>query len=171
MAGRTIHSCVGDEQILPLADRHADVFIARPDSEGPWPVILFYMDAPGIRPELHDMARRLASRGYLVVLPNLFYRQGLNLRLGPDANIPGSEEQDRMFGLMNSLSVDAVMADSAALLPWLSGVAAADPDRVGALGFCLSGRVAMAALPRFDAKVPQRSSGYGTERIPASPSH
>src|SRR3546814_6598334 len=96
---------------LPIY-RHADVFIARPDSEGPWPVILFYMDAPGIRPELHDMARRLASRGYLVVLPNLFYRQGLNLRLGPDANIPGSEEQDRMFGLMNSLSVDAVMADS-----------------------------------------------------------
>src|SRR3546814_1344138 len=81
MAGRTIHSCVSEEQILPLADRHADVFIARPDSEGPWPVILFYMDAPGIRPELHDMARRLASRGYLVVLPNLFYRQGLNLRL------------------------------------------------------------------------------------------
>src|SRR3546814_6906855 len=68
MAGRTIHSCVSEEQILPLADRHADVFIARPDSEGPWPVILFYMDAPGIRPELHDMARRLASRGYLVVL-------------------------------------------------------------------------------------------------------
>src|SRR3546814_16820554 len=38
MAGRTIHSCVSEEQILPLADRHADVFIARPDSEGPWPV-------------------------------------------------------------------------------------------------------------------------------------
>src|SRR3546814_8985871 len=62
MAGRTIHSCVSEEQILPLADRHADVFIARPASEGPWPVILFYMDAPGIRPELHAMARRLADR-------------------------------------------------------------------------------------------------------------
>src|SRR3546814_17045003 len=84
IAGRPIQSGVSEEQMLPLSDRHADVFIARPDSEGPLPVILFYMDAPGIRPELHDMARRLASRGYLVVLPNLFYRQGLNLRLGPE---------------------------------------------------------------------------------------
>src|SRR3546814_15903311 len=116
MAGRTIHSCVSEEQILPLADRHADVFIARPDSEGPWPVILFYMDAPGIRPELHDMARRLASRGYLVVLPNLCYRQGLNLRLGPAANIPGSEEQDRLFALLHTLSAAAVRADHPALL-------------------------------------------------------
>src|SRR3546814_8814139 len=109
------------------------------------------------------MARRLASRGYLVVLPNLFYRQGLNLRLGPDANIPGSEEQDRMFGLMNSLSVDAVMADSAALLQWLLGVAAADPDRVGAPGFCMSGRFAMAALHRFAGKVRAAAPVYGTE--------
>src|SRR3546814_5716264 len=102
MAGRTIHSCVSEEQILPLADRHADVFIARPDSEGPWPVILFYMDAPGIRPELHDMARRLASRGYLVVLPNLFYRQGLNLRLGPDANIRSEEHTSELQSLMRN---------------------------------------------------------------------
>src|SRR3546814_3260629 len=113
---------------LPIY-RHADVFIARPDSEGPWPVILFYMDAPGIRPELHAMARRQASRGYLVVLPNLFYRQGLNPRLGPVAKISGSEEKDRMIRLMHSLSVEAVMDDSAALTQWRSGVATVELDR------------------------------------------
>ena len=37
--------------------------------------ILFYMDAPGKREELHDMARRLAAVGYFVVLPNLYYRR------------------------------------------------------------------------------------------------
>src|SRR3546814_14175904 len=62
MAGRTIHSCVSEEQILPLADRHADVFIARPDSAVPWPVILFYMDAPGLRPALHHMASSVTTR-------------------------------------------------------------------------------------------------------------
>src|SRR3546814_14858501 len=71
MAGRTIHSCVSEEQILPLADRHADVFIARPDSEGTLPGILIYMDAAGIRPALDDLARRLANTGYLVVLPQI----------------------------------------------------------------------------------------------------
>src|SRR3546814_19490676 len=99
------------------------------------------------------MARRLARRGYLVVLPNLLYRQGLNLRPGPDANIPGSEEQDRMFGLMNSLSVDAVMADIAALLPWLSGVAAAAPGRLCGHGVCMSVRSALAACHRFPGQM------------------
>ena len=44
--------------------------------------ILFYMDAPAIREELRDMARRLASVGYYVMLPNLYYRSGV-MELGP----------------------------------------------------------------------------------------
>ena len=49
-------------------------FITYPDEGGPFPVVLFYMDAPGKREELHDMARRIATVGYYVVLPNLYYR-------------------------------------------------------------------------------------------------
>ena len=37
------------------------VFIARPDRGGPFPVVILYMDAPGIREELRDMARRMAA--------------------------------------------------------------------------------------------------------------
>src|SRR3546814_13080565 len=70
---------------------------------------------------------------------------------------------------MNSLSVDAVMADSAALLQWLSGVAAADPDRVCALGFCMTGRFAMAALHRFAGTVRAPASVYGTEVMTEGP--
>lgn len=50
-------------------------FVVYPHSNGPHPVVLFYMDAPGKREELHDMARRLAAAGYYVVLPNLYYRR------------------------------------------------------------------------------------------------
>src|SRR3546814_20366396 len=55
LAGRTIHSRVSEEQILPLAARNADVVLDRQDHDGPWPVTLFYMEAPGTRPELHDL--------------------------------------------------------------------------------------------------------------------
>lgn len=161
--------CVSSEPILDLSAGAADVFIAHPEGEGRWPVILFYMDAPGIRAELHDMARRLASHGHLVVLPNLFYRNGVNLRLTPEANVAGSEEQNRMFTLMNSLSVDAVMADTAALLGQLSSVPSADLGRIGALGFCMSGRFAMAALHRFPGQVRAAASIYGTELITGQP--
>ncbi len=41
------------------------------------------MDAPGIREELYDMARRLATVGYYVLLPNLYYRAGRDTKYGP----------------------------------------------------------------------------------------
>jgi len=38
-------------------------FVVHPTHEGPHPVVLYLMDAPSIRPALHDMASRLASVG------------------------------------------------------------------------------------------------------------
>jgi hypothetical protein len=60
---------------IPTADGAMNSFVVHPDEGGPHPVLLFYMDAPGKREELHDMARRLATVGYCVVLPNLYYRR------------------------------------------------------------------------------------------------
>ena len=61
------------EQILDIQTPSGSMttFIAHPEREAPHPVILFFMDAPGIREELRDMVRRLASVGYYVMLPNL----------------------------------------------------------------------------------------------------
>ena len=61
---------------IKTRDGLCDTFIVRPDENGPFPGIIIYMDAPAIREELRDMARRLASMGYYVLLPNLFYRVG-----------------------------------------------------------------------------------------------
>jgi carboxymethylenebutenolidase len=57
---------------LVTADGDMNTFIVHPDEGGPFPVVFFYMDAPGKREELHDMARRIATVGYYVVLPNLY---------------------------------------------------------------------------------------------------
>ena len=60
---------------ITTADGAMNSFVVHPEEGGPFPVVLFYMDAPGKREELHDMARRLAAVGYYVVLPNLYYRR------------------------------------------------------------------------------------------------
>src|SRR3546814_18582264 len=51
-------------------------FVFHPEHDGPHPVVLYLMDAPSIRPALKDMASRLATAGYYVMLPYLFYRGG-----------------------------------------------------------------------------------------------
>ena len=67
-----------DQQIeIPTKDGQTTTFITHPERGGPFPVILFYMDAPAIREELRDMARRLATSGYYVMLPNMYYRSGV----------------------------------------------------------------------------------------------
>ena len=71
-----------DQQIeIPTKDGHTTTFIPHPERGGPHPVILFYMDAPAIREELRDMARRLGTSGYYVMLPNL-YSAPASWRLG-----------------------------------------------------------------------------------------
>src|SRR5688572_10315973 len=50
--------------------------VHKPNGVGPWPSVIMYMDGPGLRPALFEMATRLASNGYVVLLPDLFYRLG-----------------------------------------------------------------------------------------------
>src|SRR5579871_2946848 len=70
-------------------------FVCHPERGGAHPVVIFYMDAPGIREELRDMARRIASVGYYVLLPNLYYRAGV-MELGPLSRDPESPGRKRM---------------------------------------------------------------------------
>ena len=61
-----------------------ETFICHPERGGPYPAVFFLMDAHGIREELQDMARRLATVGYYVLLPNLYYRAGRDTIFGPE---------------------------------------------------------------------------------------
>ena len=105
-----------DQQIdIPTKDGHTTTFITHPERGGPFPVLVFYMDAPAIREELRDMARRFGTSGYYVMLPNLYYRSGV-MELGPLPADPESPERKRMFQLMNSINIPMVMEDTKALL-------------------------------------------------------
>ena len=74
------------EDTLDIAtkDGAMETFVCRPERGGPFPPVLLLMDAPGVREELRDMARRLATVGYYVLLPNLYYRAGRDTIFGPD---------------------------------------------------------------------------------------
>jgi len=152
-----------DQQIeIPTKDGHTTTFITHPERGGPFPVIIFYMDAPAIREELRDMARRLGTSGYYVMLPNLYYRAGV-MELGPLPADPEAPERKRMFGLMHSLDIPMIMADTSALLAYADGQRAARTDIVGTVGYCMSGRYAINAATHFPDRVKAAASIYGVQ--------
>lgn len=141
---------------IQTPDGAMNSFIVHPEDGGPFPVVLFYMDAPGKRDELHDMARRVASVGYYVVLPNLYYRRTREFTMVRD-----EDGFKRMFEMMYSLSNTMVMRDTTAMLEFVDRQPRARAQSLGAIGYCMSGPFVFAAAGQFPDRVRCAASIYG----------
>jgi carboxymethylenebutenolidase len=150
------------EQTLDIVTRDGamETFIARPE-RGTHPHVFLLMDAPGIREELRDMARRLATVGYQVLLPNLYYRAGRDTIYGPQVLEHGSPEHQRMRAVRTKMTIPPVMDDVAAMLAFVDGTGRAS-HTVGVHGYCMSGPYALAAAARYPERISAAASFYGT---------
>src|SRR5580698_916365 len=152
------------EQTLDLATRDGamETFVCHPDRGGRFPAVFLLMDAPGIREELRDMARRLGTSGYTVLLPNLYYRAGRDTIYGPDVLEKGSAEQQRMRAVRTKMTIPPVMDDIAAMLAFAGSQSAAKSGPAGNHGYCMSGPYALAAAARYPDRIAAAASFYGT---------
>lgn len=147
------------EKEVHVTTRHGQMpcFVARPSEGGPHPAVIFYMDAPGIREELRDMARRIAAAGYYCILPDMYYRIG-TVRF----DLP--RRDDRMSAVVSaclrSLDNEQVIEDTAGLLSYMAGDGAGTA-RVSCVGYCMSGRYAVAVAHHFGARFASAASLYG----------
>jgi carboxymethylenebutenolidase len=137
-------------------------FVCHPERGGAHPAVLLLMDAPGVREELRDMARRLATVGYLVLVPNLYYRAGPDTYFGADVLTEGSDDHRRMRAIRTKMTIPPVMDDVADLISFIDRFEPAAPGPIGAHGYCMSGPYALAAAARYPARVRAAASFYGT---------
>ena len=111
---------------IPTGDGAMNTFVAHPDGDGPFPAVFMYMPASGIRDELRDMARRLAMHGYIVLLPNLYYRMVRVLDV--DSNRLFDEDfhafATALHGCARGTTDDADLAVAAVLIPHRLGAQA-----------------------------------------------
>src|SRR5579859_5881553 len=154
---------------IKTQDGRMNTFICHPERRSPHPAIIFFMDAPGIREELRDMARRLATVGYYVLLPNLYYRHGKGTVLDTSALTADSPERKRMFDLMASLSNAMIMEDTEALLAFLDSQAAVRRGPLGCVGYCMSGPFAFTAAGTFPDRFAAAASIYGVRLLTDQP--
>ena len=157
-----------------MIERHVDIattdgamnsFVVHPEEGGPFPAVLFYMDAPGKREELHDMARRLAAVGYYVVLPNLYYRVSRDFWLRERTE----PAMAHMFSLMATLNAATTECDTRALLRHVDAQSEADGKRIGAVGYCMSGPFVMWAAAAFPDRLACIASIHGANMVTDAP--
>src|SRR3546814_14231328 len=103
--------------------------VFHPEHDGPHPVVLYLMDAPSIRPALKDMASRLATAGYYVMLPYLFYRGGPLREFGMS-----DEDMHARSELMGTFTPANIVSDAQALLAHADQDPAARAGKIGAVG-------------------------------------
>ncbi len=145
---------------LQTADGQMNTFITHPEEDGPFPVVFFYMDAPGKREELHDMARRIATVGYYVVLPNLYYRKTREFNfVHDDAGLK------TMFKMMGHLSNELIVRDTQAMLDFIDQSEQAEASRLGAMGYCMSGPFVLAAAGSYPDRFQCAASIYGANLL------
>ena len=137
---------------IAMHGRTADAFVYRPEGERQWPGVLHLTDIGGIRPAYHDMARKLAAEGYVVLMPNVFYRTSRPPVL---ERTPGDGEdvfRKRFAELTSPLTPEAIAGDAANYVDVLVRHDAVLPgSRFGVVGYCYTGAFALrvaAACPR-----------------------
>jgi carboxymethylenebutenolidase len=135
-----------------------------PEHGGPFPVVLYLMDAPSIRPALEDMASRLATAGYFVMLPYLYYRGGPYREFGAT-----DEDMHARQDLMNTVTPTGIIPDATALLAYADADPAARDGKVGAVGFCMSGGLTIALAKAMPDRVAAAASIHGAWLVRATP--
>lgn len=131
-------------------------FVFHPSHGGPHPVVLYLMDAPSIRPALTDMASRLASAGYYVMLPYLFYRGGPFREFGAS-----DEDMHARQELMGTVTPTNIVTDAEALLALAADDPAARAGTIGVVGFCMSGGLAVSLARAMPERVAAAASIHG----------
>jgi carboxymethylenebutenolidase len=153
---------VAHEQ-LSVRTREGDcpAHVFTPAGDGPWPAVIFYMDGFGIRPTLFDMGQRLADGGYIVLLPDLFYRAGPYEPLEPKKVFASGDVMAAIGHLFSSTDNARAAKDTQAFLAYLDTRTDVVGKKVGTTGYCMGGAISLTVAGTYPDRIGAAASFHG----------
>lgn len=149
---------------IPTPDGIADAYLTHPATGGPHPAVLLYMDAFGLRPHLRAMADRLAAAGYVVLVPNVFYRHGK----APVVELPEfidlaarPEIVESILPIVQTLTPERAMQDAAAYLDWLAESPLTAGESIGLTGYCMGAKLALHTAGTYPDRIAAAAGFHG----------
>lgn len=154
-------------------DGTADAALFYPTGKGTWPAVLIWTDIAGLRPVFRDMGRRLASQGYVVLVPNPFYRSIKGVVATPGFDFAKPEDRARVMGYRQAMTNEGVDKDATAYLAFLDAQPQTNKKKkVGVQGYCMGGPLSFRTAAAVSNRIGAVGSFHGgglTTKAPDSP--
>ena len=150
-----------EQLVIHTADGECATSVFTPDGVGPWPATIIYMDGLGIRPVLFEMGQRLADAGFVVLLPDLFYRAGHYEPLDVKAVFASGDVRKALGPLMASTDNQRAARDTAALLAYLDSRNDVSTTKVGTTGYCMGGGISLTVAATYPERIAAAASFHG----------
>jgi carboxymethylenebutenolidase len=144
-------------------------YLFQPEGRGPWPAVLVFMDGIGIRPAMLEIGERIATHGYFVLLPDLFYRSGPYEPMDAHSLFADPEKRKVLaekFGLATQANI---MSDTKAFLDYLDGRGDVKHGRFGVTGYCMGGLMALTAAGTYPDRIAAAASYHGARLASDAP--
>ncbi|MGH8294268.1 MAG: dienelactone hydrolase family protein [Steroidobacteraceae bacterium] len=137
-------------------------YLYRPAGAGPWPAVLVYMDGLAIRPAMLQLGARLATHGYFVLLPDLFYRAGPYEPMDPKAVFADPQLRKVLMEKYFAVATSAnIMSDTRAFLDYLAAQRDVRPGPIATTGYCMGGRLSLIAAGTYPGEIAAAASYHG----------
>ena len=150
---------VEKDVMVKTPDGEADCVLFYPAGKGPWPAVLMWPDILGLRPAFRDMGRRLASAGYVVLVPNPFYRSKRAPVVEGAFDFNNVEQRTALFALRGAMTDEGIDKDATAYLAFLDAQPQTNrKNKAGVQGYCMGGPLSF----RTAAAIPDRIGAVGT---------
>jgi carboxymethylenebutenolidase len=146
---------------IPAPDGDSPGTLHVPDGGGPWPGVLLFPDAGGARETIRAMGDRLAGMGYVVLVPDIYYRAGTWAPFDVNTLFTDPQERARMGTLAGVLSNDRIIADAGAYAEFLLARLEVSGAAIGTTGYCLGGRMSLVAAGGLGRTIAAAASFHG----------
>ncbi len=160
---------------IETADGTCPAALSIPDGDGPWPGVILFPDAGGMRDTMREMGERLSGLGYVVLVPDFFYRNGPYDPVDMRTAFSDKETTERIMGRVFAYTADLAVSDATAFVDYLASLPETRPGGIGTTGYCMGGRLSLITAANLGGRIAASSSFHGGNLAkaddPDSPHH
>jgi len=160
---------------IETADGTCPAALSIPEGDGPWPAVIMFADAGGMRDTIRQMGDRLSGLGYVVLVPDFYYRNGPYESVDMRTAFQNKDTAERIMGMMRGYTADLAVSDAKAFVDYLDTVPEKKPGGVGTTGYCMGGRLSLLTAANLGEAIAVSASFHGgniaKDDDPDSPHH